>query len=220
MWHWQRRKMQTDKGGWDTVGGDQSLGWQTRGEGGFHTVTDGLNFNCFGDLLLGCGQHRATADFRLKQRVHQSRLSQAALSCKRKYRQWQKHTVRESGAHTRTQAHKHKKKGLQALCDKLQVSVCTNTHGKATHTHDCNANTPLLSDRVPNMFVKTSVRAGVKHVPARVFLMEKNKKDSAHLALFILSDRTACTLHNTECSSPGWVGSCAIFSCDHHLPTG
>lgn len=141
MWHWQRRKMQTDKGGWDTVGGDQSLGWQTRGEGGFHTVTDGLNFNCFGDLLLGCGQHRATADFRLKQRVHQSRLSQAALSCKRKYRQWQKHTVRESGAHTHTHKHKKKVSRLSATsCRYLSAQTLTAkppTLMTATQTHHC-----------------------------------------------------------------------------------
>lgn len=47
-------------------------------------MTDGLDFHCFGNLLLGCSQHRLTADFRLEQRVHQSRLSQAALSCKQK----------------------------------------------------------------------------------------------------------------------------------------
>lgn len=47
-------------------------------------MTDGLYFDCFGDLLLGCSQHRLTADFRLEQRVHQSGLSQATLSCKQK----------------------------------------------------------------------------------------------------------------------------------------
>lgn len=58
-------------------------GAQGRVEGG-HTMTDGLYFDCFGDLLLGHGQHRLTADFRLEQRVHKSRLSKATLSCKQK----------------------------------------------------------------------------------------------------------------------------------------
>lgn len=44
-------------------------------------MTDWLYFDCFGDLLLGRGQHRLTADFRLEQRVHQSRLSQPTLTC-------------------------------------------------------------------------------------------------------------------------------------------
>lgn len=51
----------------------------------FHTMADGLYFHCFRDLLLGCGQHRLTTDFGLKQCVHQSRLSQATLSCKQKH---------------------------------------------------------------------------------------------------------------------------------------
>lgn len=51
----------------------------------FHTMADGLNFHRLGNLLLGCCQHRLTTDFGLEQCVHQSRLSQAALSCKQKH---------------------------------------------------------------------------------------------------------------------------------------
>lgn len=51
----------------------------------FRTMADGLYFHCFRDLLLGCGQHRLTTNFGLKQCVHQSGLSQAALSCKQKH---------------------------------------------------------------------------------------------------------------------------------------
>lgn len=59
----------------------------------FHTMADGLYFHRFRDLLLGCGQHRLTTDFGLKQCVHQSRLSQAALSCKQKHT-WVTQTAR------------------------------------------------------------------------------------------------------------------------------
>lgn len=47
-------------------------------------MTDGLNFYGFRDLLLACAQYRLPADFRLEESVHQSRLSEAALSCKPK----------------------------------------------------------------------------------------------------------------------------------------
>lgn len=57
-----------------------------------HTMTDWLYFDRFGDLLLGCSQHWLTADFRLEQRVHQSRLSQATLPCERKYSQRETNT--------------------------------------------------------------------------------------------------------------------------------
>lgn len=62
----------------------------------FHTMADGLNFHCLRNLLLGCYQHRLTTDFGLKQCVHQSRLSQAALSCK------QEHTDYTDRLHSRS----------------------------------------------------------------------------------------------------------------------
>lgn len=59
----------------------------------FRTMADGLNFHCLRNLLLGCCQHRLTTDFGLKQCVHQSRLSQAALSCKHKHTDYTDYTL-------------------------------------------------------------------------------------------------------------------------------
>lgn len=89
---------------------------------GLLTVADGLDLHRLGDLLLGGGQHGPTADFGLEQRVHQSRLAQAALSCKCK------HTVSEC----ESKRHTHTRGGS----DRLQVSVCTNTRR-------CSPNTAL-----------------------------------------------------------------------------
>lgn len=53
----------------------QVVGYKTR-----HTVTDGLDLDCLGDPLLHIGLHRLTAHLGFEQRVHQSGLSQAALT--------------------------------------------------------------------------------------------------------------------------------------------
>lgn len=45
------------------------------------TVTDGLDLDGFRDPLLRAGLHRLAAHLGLEQRVHQSGLPQAALSC-------------------------------------------------------------------------------------------------------------------------------------------
>lgn len=70
---------------------------------GLLTVADGLDLHRLGDLLLGGGQHGPTADFGLEQRVHQSRLAQAALSCKRKHTVSECERTRRTRTHTRRQ---------------------------------------------------------------------------------------------------------------------
>lgn len=86
-------------------------------------MADGLDLHRLGDLLLGGGQHGPTADFGLEQRVHQSRLAQAALSCKRK------HTVSECESKRHTHTHAEAVTGCRYLS--------AQTLGAAAQTRRC-----------------------------------------------------------------------------------